>query len=145
MREQLYPDLMELGGLQQALTHAARQKGKQVGAVEGATSPSLEDPNSAKLLSRRGSVMIYLGAEERRFYISTANVQHSWMEGVTDDFADVVDVVLAWQSGVTLRDLHSRFRSWSTTNSRRHTRMATRWRPNGTPSCVTTRSPTTCP
>ncbi|MEU4795816.1 DUF6193 family natural product biosynthesis protein [Streptomyces sp. NPDC023327] len=109
MKEELYPDLAELGGLQQALAHAAGQRGKDLGLIEGATSPSLEDPNSAKLLSGRGTIMIYLGADERRFIISTANVRHSWMEGVTDDFGDVMDVVLAWQGGTTLQDLGSRY------------------------------------
>lgn len=109
MTEDLYPDLVELGGLQRALTQASQQSGVDLGAIEGATSAPFEDPNSAKLTSGRGTIMIYLGAEERRFYISIADVQHAWTEGVTDDLAAVVEVADLWRNGVTLRELNSRF------------------------------------
>lgn len=104
------PDLPELGGLQRALARESRQRGIDLGSMEGATSAaSFEDPSSAKLTSARGTIMVYLGAEERRFYISIADVQHSWTEGATDDVGAVVEVADAWRNGVTLRELNSRF------------------------------------
>ncbi|MFE6161941.1 DUF6193 family natural product biosynthesis protein [Streptomyces sp. NPDC056486] len=109
MTEDLYPDLVELGGLQGALTRTSQQNGVDLGVIDGATSASSEDPNSAKLMSDRGTIMIYLGAEERRFYISIAEVQHSWAEGVTDDLLAVVGVANSWRTGATLRELNSRF------------------------------------
>ncbi|MEU5957294.1 DUF6193 family natural product biosynthesis protein [Streptomyces sp. NPDC047525] len=109
MLEEFYPDLAELGGLQRALVQESRQEGLDLGVMAGATSDPFEDPSSAKLLSDRGTIMIYLGAEERRFYISIASVQHSWAEGVTDDLSSVVGVAKDWQNGVTLAELNSRF------------------------------------
>jgi hypothetical protein len=109
MNEDLYPDLAELGGLPGALAHTSQENGIDLGVIEGATSASSDDSNSAKLLSDRGTIMIYLGAEERRFYVSIADVQHAWAEGVTDDLPAVVGVASSWQTGVTLRELSSRF------------------------------------
>ncbi|MEU4147907.1 DUF6193 family natural product biosynthesis protein [Streptomyces parvulus] len=105
----LYPDLVELGGLGAAIAHAADRNGLDLGQVESASSNPRGHLVTARLHSDRGPILIHLGKERRLFSISIEGEVRPWAEGATGDIDDAVGVVGAWRSGVTLRDLKSRF------------------------------------
>ncbi len=105
----LYPDLVELGGLVDALEHVASDMGVDLGRVESASSNPKGRLVTARMYSDRGPVLIHLGKESRLFFISVEGTTHPWAAGSTDDLQNVVRVVNAWRSGVTLHGLGSRF------------------------------------
>ncbi|MFD7464796.1 DUF6193 family natural product biosynthesis protein [Streptomyces tendae] len=105
----LYPDLVELGGLVDALEHVASEMGVDLGRVESASSNPKGRMVTARMHSNRGPILIHLGKENRLFLISVEGATHPWAAGSTDDLQNVVGVAGAWRSGVTLRELESRF------------------------------------
>ncbi|MGX5213381.1 DUF6193 family natural product biosynthesis protein [Streptomyces violaceus] len=105
----MYPDLVEFGGLVAALAHAARESGIDLGSMSSASSSPRGHLISAQLISDRGPILIHLGKERRLFSISIESERHPWAAGSTDDLAAVAKALDAWRSGVTLRELKSRF------------------------------------
>ncbi|MFF7310298.1 DUF6193 family natural product biosynthesis protein [Streptomyces sp. NPDC008137] len=105
----LYPDLIELGGLVEALAHIARDYGIDLGPIGSASSSARGHLITAQLISDRGPMLIHLGKERRLFSISIEGERRPWAAGSTDDLATVAKTLDAWRSGVTLRELTSMF------------------------------------
>ncbi|MGW0368519.1 DUF6193 family natural product biosynthesis protein [Streptomyces coeruleorubidus] len=105
----LYPDLVEFGGLVAALARVARESGIDLGSIVSASSNARGHLTTAQLISDRGPILIHLGKERRLFSISIESERHPWAAGSTDDLAAVAKTLDAWRSGVTLRELKSRF------------------------------------
>nr|WP_127894805.1 DUF6193 family natural product biosynthesis protein [Streptomyces sp. S10(2018)] len=105
----MYPDLVELCGLVDALERVASDMGVDLGRVESASSNPKGRLLTARMHSDRGPILIHLGKENRLFLISVEGATHPWAAGSTDDLQNVVGVAGAWRSGVTLRELESRF------------------------------------
>lgn len=109
INSELYPDLVELGGLVKALTHVSRQSGIDLGVVESASSNPRGHLFNAKVTSGRGLIGISLAAHKRSFAINISDAQHQWAVGDTSSLLTAVEVAESWQNGITLRELKSRF------------------------------------
>jgi hypothetical protein len=103
---ELYPDLVESGGLALAMRAAAGRQSIDLGPIHTQSGDGLF--TTAELESTRGPVTISLGSEER-FFSVTMSHEFQWAEGSTTDLDQVVAVIAGWQGGMGLRELSRRF------------------------------------
>jgi hypothetical protein len=104
---ELYPDVIEYGGLGPALRDAAQRAGVD---LEPVTVPAGADGYVNVLLpTGRGFVGVFLGAQERVFTVHITVDSRPWATGGTGDLTEAARVVGFWRSGTTLRDLRERF------------------------------------
>ncbi|WP_310723978.1 DUF6193 family natural product biosynthesis protein [Streptomyces sp. N2A] len=109
MDSNLYPDLMEAGGLAAAMVRAAREHGIDLGSVWPGSTSQRAHYVSAVAESDRGPILVGLGAEKRWFSISIEGDLHPWASGGTDSLVSVVRVLDSWRSGATLQELNALF------------------------------------
>ncbi len=103
----LYPDVVEKGGIAPALRAAAGRVGVDLGEI---STPPWPNPfTTAYLSSGRGGIGVVAEPSERRFDIGFSTHGHNWANGSTADMAEVVGAVHAWREGATLRELAARF------------------------------------
>lgn len=103
----LYPDVVEMGGLAPALRTAAGRAGVDLGDI---SAPPWPDPfTTVYLSSSRGSIGVVAEPSERRFDVGFSARGHNWAQGSTADLAEVVGAVHAWREGAKLRELAARF------------------------------------
>ncbi|MEV0093294.1 hypothetical protein [Streptomyces sp. NPDC050738] len=106
-REDLYPDLTAAGGLGPALEEAARLRGCDIGLPPWAI-------DAVVLETARGFVSVDPAAEERLFRVVVRIIGYTedgfvWRIGSTRDLGLLVEALAAWQEGVQLDELRSRF------------------------------------
>ncbi|MFE0629003.1 hypothetical protein ACFW3D_18840 [Streptomyces sp. NPDC058864] len=97
-----YPDLDTSDGLAEALKRGASGLGLGLeGFVEGF--------GRAVLATDRGTVSVYVGAEQRFFGIDIHEADIEWASGATDDLGRALRAVAAWQGGAALDDYVAEF------------------------------------
>jgi hypothetical protein len=108
LNHELYPDLIQLGGLASAMADTARRLSIDLGNIRVHSSAGRF--NSATVDSGRGTISILLGAEKRLFGVDIYSGKgYPWASGSTDDLAAVVKVADAWRNGATLSELNTQF------------------------------------
>jgi hypothetical protein len=106
----LYPDLIQLGGLASAMSQTARTDSADLGEIRAEPGRWGHGRfTTAEVPVHRGTVSVRLGVDERWFSITIADDAHVWTTGGTDDLHKLVGVTDAWRRGATLRELHDRF------------------------------------
>jgi hypothetical protein len=104
---ELYPEIIQHGGLALALAEAAHHAGLDLGAI---TVPAGANGYANVLVpAGRGFVGVFLGAQERVFTVHITVESRPWATGGTTDLTEAVRVADFWRSGTTLRELHERF------------------------------------
>lgn len=97
-----YPDLDMSDGLAEALKRGAFGLGPALdGLVEGI--------GRAELATDRGTVSVWVGAEQRFFGIGIHESGVEWASGATDDLGQALRAVAAWQGGALLDDYAAEF------------------------------------
>jgi Family of unknown function (DUF6193) len=103
----LYPDIAAAGSLVCALVDLAGRRGIDLGPVEA--PPGAREAISAHMSCRRGNIIVYLEPDERTFSVLLGGGGHEWARGETGELLQAARAVEAWRSGVTLRELATRF------------------------------------
>jgi hypothetical protein len=104
---EIYPDLLEAGGLAAAIAGLCAAHGIDLG--EMTTHPLDGRFNSARFRSDRGSIGVVLAAGNRSFSVSMSSTGHLQASGGTDNLLEVVRAIDAWRKGATLAELVRRF------------------------------------
>jgi len=105
----LYPDIIDFGGLVFAVQEVARVAGLDLGVV--GSRPGEWQVYSADMTSPRGPVSVVLGLEKRLFSITlgSGTGNYTWATGGTDDLTAVARMIDAWRRGITLCELSGQF------------------------------------
>ncbi|MET9534190.1 hypothetical protein ABZY02_27110 [Streptomyces sp. NPDC006649] len=105
----LYPDLIQLGGLAAAMSHVAEENGIELPPVRPQSVSGRAQFSTARVESADGVILILLGLDERWFSISLEGEINPWAAGGTGDLRAAVEVVDAWHRGASLDELGKRF------------------------------------
>ncbi|MCO5993663.1 hypothetical protein [Actinoallomurus rhizosphaericola] len=103
----LYPDLMSLGGLAQAIRRTAEHLRIELGTIT--TQPGAGEFITAEIGSARGTISVLLGVERRLFSVKISAETHVWATGGIDDLDSVLGVADAWRKGASLQELTDHF------------------------------------
>ncbi|MER6955910.1 hypothetical protein [Streptomyces sp. NPDC000618] len=100
--KRLYPDLDMSEGLAEALKRGASGLGLPLdGFVDGF--------GEAELATDRGTVCVFVGAEERVFGVTVRGPRIIWASGASDDLGQTLRAVAAWRDGAPLDAYVSEF------------------------------------
>ncbi|MEY9887711.1 hypothetical protein ABIA31_001340 [Catenulispora sp. MAP5-51] len=107
----LYPDLIEAGGLAAALRQVAHAEHLDLGEIKVQNEWGRSAFTTARLTADRGAMAVLLGGDSHRFSISAGQPfrDPGWVSGSTPDLAEAVRMLAAWRTGVKLRELTARF------------------------------------
>ncbi|MFI6940945.1 DUF6193 family natural product biosynthesis protein [Streptomyces sp. NPDC050418] len=103
-----YPDIVEAGGVREALASLSREGGNHL--TLSAHNPE-NNWSIATFASPRGDMRVNLGTNARRFSITLSSGGRGfvWACGSTDDLPSVAEVMKSWKSGLDLRGLRQKF------------------------------------
>jgi hypothetical protein len=99
----LYGDIVEVGGLGDAVRREAATLGIEFGRMLGSQW------STTTILTDNGNISVIVGASRRVFLLTVRVATREWASGGTTELADVVRVADAWRRGITLDELHERF------------------------------------
>lgn len=101
----LYADVVEAGGLADAVGKVARRRNVDLGDLD--VPPSWGRFLSVGLDSPRGPVSVRIAKEVRKFSITLGSETGNfvWANGSTEDLTEVVEVIDRWRRGEILREL----------------------------------------
>jgi len=108
---EFYPELVEHGGLAEALGHLAEDRHLDLGDVRPGSNRGLSVYRTAETESARGLIRISTVLNRRAFSISmdSAEGDFVWACGSAPALGDVAEVIDAWRRGVLLGPLRERF------------------------------------
>jgi len=105
----LYPDLIERGGLVSALVSLAREDDLDVGSPYSEHASGPGHYKSAVVESARGRMSMLLGKRERMFSLDIRGHGFTWADGMTDDLRQLVAAVAAWHRGIPVDEFAGTF------------------------------------
>ncbi|MFF1922003.1 DUF6193 family natural product biosynthesis protein [Streptomyces sp. NPDC058221] len=106
---ELYPDLVEFGGLAPAIRSIAERDGIGVGCISPQSGRGYSRFGTAEATSDRGGITVLLTAEVRSFSIIFEGKVMPWAYGSTDNILAAAQSIGLWRSGVSLKQLHDQF------------------------------------
>lgn len=111
LNAELYPDLIEAGGLAAALRQIADAEHLDLGDIKVQNEWGRSAFTTARLTADRGAMAVLLGGDSRRFSISAGQAfkDPGWVTGSTPDLSETARMLAAWRTGVKLRELTVRF------------------------------------
>jgi hypothetical protein len=105
-----YADLIESGGLPQALQRIAGECGLDLGDVRSDSERWMAAPTTVVTDSSRGRIWINIAPRERSFSICLGSrLRFPWAEGWAASLEEVAEVIDAWRGGILLASLRERF------------------------------------
>lgn len=105
-----YADLVERGGLREAIVSIAREHRIDLGTPPDHSESEPQAWSTADFASQRGAMRVHLGHGARRFAITLDSGQgYVWASGSTTDLSETAEVMAFWREGAKLRDLGNRF------------------------------------
>jgi hypothetical protein len=102
LRQDLYPDIVALGGLGAAMDEAARRRGCDIGTL-------MTLPEAVSVGTARGVLTVGLAVEERLFRVGVHVPGFSRPIGSTEDLGRLVEAVAAWRGGMPFEEFRARF------------------------------------
>ncbi|WP_405812211.1 DUF6193 family natural product biosynthesis protein [Streptomyces sp. NBC_01520] len=105
---EIYPDIVSMGGLVSAMETVARRARLDLGGVTSqyASGPGLFA--TAEVNSSRGKISVSLG-RSRSFYLGIHQPGITWAEGGIEDLGSLVAAVADWQAGIAVDAFAERF------------------------------------
>ncbi|MBV1855913.1 DUF6193 family natural product biosynthesis protein [Catellatospora tritici] len=99
---ELYPEVVDAGGLLRALVELAERNGVDLDGAHESPPLSL---GMVTVPSDRGGIHVGVIRSARGFTIAMSGPNWTWARGTTADLPDVVEVAGAWRGGMLLREL----------------------------------------